>query len=108
MEKVKIAMIGAGNIANTHLASYAKLPNVEIYAACDINESRLMRPVTSLASSAAIPIWTRCSLNCLNWMQPTCASGTAAMLPAPSKLWMQACTFCAKSPWHILPRKLRK
>ena len=41
MEKVKIAMIGAGNIANTHLASYAKLPNVEIYAACDINESRL-------------------------------------------------------------------
>ena len=41
MEKVKIAMIGAGNIANTHLASYVKLPNVEIYAACDINESRL-------------------------------------------------------------------
>ena len=41
MEKVKLAMIGAGNIANTHLASYAKLPNVEIYAACDINESRL-------------------------------------------------------------------
>ena len=41
MEKVKIAMIGAGNIANTHLDSYMKLPNVEIYAACDINESRL-------------------------------------------------------------------
>jgi predicted dehydrogenase len=41
MEKVKLAMIGAGNIANTHLSSYAKLPNVEIYAACDINESRL-------------------------------------------------------------------
>lgn len=41
MEKVKIAIIGAGNIANTHLASYQKLPNAEIYAACDINESRL-------------------------------------------------------------------
>ena len=41
MEKVKIAMIGAGNIANAHLASYAKVENAEIYAACDINEERL-------------------------------------------------------------------
>lgn len=41
MKTVKIAMIGAGNIANAHLDSYRKLPNVEIYAACDINEARL-------------------------------------------------------------------
>jgi len=41
MKKIKIAMIGAGNIANTHLNSYKKLDNVEIYAACDINEARL-------------------------------------------------------------------
>ena len=32
MKKIKIAMIGAGNIANTHLASYAKVENAEIYA----------------------------------------------------------------------------
>ena len=41
MEKVKIAMIGAGNIASTHLVSYQKVANAEIYAICDINEQRL-------------------------------------------------------------------
>ncbi len=41
MSKVKIAMIGAGNIANAHLAAYKSVPDAEIYAACDINEERL-------------------------------------------------------------------
>ena len=41
MSKIKIALIGAGNIANTHLDSYIKNSDVEIYAICDINESRL-------------------------------------------------------------------
>ena len=30
MKKIKIAMIGAGNIAHAHLNSYKKLDNVEI------------------------------------------------------------------------------
>lgn len=41
MSKVKIALIGAGNIANTHLRSYQQVPDAEIYAICDINEDRL-------------------------------------------------------------------
>ena len=41
MDKVKIALIGAGNIANTHLHAYKSVPGAEIYAICDINESRL-------------------------------------------------------------------
>lgn len=41
MSKIKIAMIGAGNIANVHLESYKKVKNVEIYAICDIDENRL-------------------------------------------------------------------
>jgi len=41
MKKARIAMVGAGNIANTHLQSYAKMDNVEIVALCDINESRM-------------------------------------------------------------------
>ena len=41
MSKVKIAMIGAGNIANAHLEAYKSVPDAEIYAACDINEERL-------------------------------------------------------------------
>ena len=35
--KIKIAIIGTGSIANTHLDAYKKNPNVEIYAFCDIN-----------------------------------------------------------------------
>ena len=41
MKKVRIALIGAGNIANTHLDAYKELPNVEIAAICDINPERL-------------------------------------------------------------------
>ena len=41
MKKIRIALIGAGNIANTHLDAYRALPNVEIAAICDIDESRL-------------------------------------------------------------------
>ena len=41
MKKARIGMVGAGNIANTHLESYMKLDNVEIVAICDINPDRL-------------------------------------------------------------------
>lgn len=41
MSKVKIGLIGAGNIANAHLDAYAQVPNAEVYAICDINETRL-------------------------------------------------------------------
>ena len=41
MSKVKIALIGAGNIANTHLEAYTHVPDAEIVAICDINPARL-------------------------------------------------------------------
>ena len=41
MSKVKLAIIGAGNIANAHLDAYKQVADVEIYAACDINPARL-------------------------------------------------------------------
>ncbi len=41
MKKLRIGMVGAGNIANTHLNAYKNLDNVEIVAICDPNESRL-------------------------------------------------------------------
>ena len=43
MKKMKLALIGAGGIGNVHLESYAKLPCVEIYAICDINEDHLSK-----------------------------------------------------------------
>ena len=41
MKKLRIGMVGAGNIANCHIDAYMKLDNVEIAAICDINEERL-------------------------------------------------------------------
>lgn len=40
-EKIKVAIIGVGSIAETHIGAYLKNPNVELYAFCDINEKRL-------------------------------------------------------------------
>ena len=40
-KKIKIGIVGVGNIAETHLAAYLKNPDVEIYSFCDINEENL-------------------------------------------------------------------
>ena len=40
-KKLKVGVIGVGNIAGAHIDAYRKNPNVELYAFCDINEKRL-------------------------------------------------------------------
>ena len=40
MKKIRVAIVGTGNISNYHLKAYKKLNNVEIVAACDINYER--------------------------------------------------------------------
>ena len=37
---IRIGVIGAGSISESHLKSYLKNPNAEIYAICDLNEQR--------------------------------------------------------------------
>ncbi len=39
--KLRIGMVGAGNIANVHLTAYKNVPEAEIAAICDIDEHRL-------------------------------------------------------------------
>lgn len=41
MNKLKIGIIGVGSISESHIAAYLKNENVELYAFCDINETRL-------------------------------------------------------------------
>ena len=41
MAKMKVAVIGAGNIAQSHFDSYMKNQDAEVYALCDLNASRL-------------------------------------------------------------------
>ncbi len=40
-KKIRVGVIGVGNIAENHIAGYKSHPNVELYAFCDINENRL-------------------------------------------------------------------
>ena len=42
--KIKIGIIGVGSISEAHLLGYSNIPDVEIYAFCDINEKRLKDP----------------------------------------------------------------
>ena len=41
MKKLKIAVIGVGNISECHILAYLANPNVELYAFCDIDPVRL-------------------------------------------------------------------
>ncbi|MBR6556811.1 MAG: Gfo/Idh/MocA family oxidoreductase [Clostridia bacterium] len=40
-KKIRIGIIGVGNIAESHIKGYKALPNVELYAFCDIDEAKL-------------------------------------------------------------------
>ena len=42
-DKLKVGIIGTGNISNEHIKSYLNNPNVELYALCDINEDQLQK-----------------------------------------------------------------
>ena len=42
-KKLKIGVVGNGNISGVHLRAYSLNPNVEIYALCDINEKAMKR-----------------------------------------------------------------
>ena len=43
MKKLRVALIGTGNICETHITRYENNPNVEIAAVCDINEAKLYK-----------------------------------------------------------------
>lgn len=43
MGKLKIGIIGVGNISGMHIQAYQQNPNVELYAFCDINETQLKK-----------------------------------------------------------------
>lgn len=42
-DKIKIAIVGVGNISECHIGNYIKNPDVELYAFCDIDEEKLKR-----------------------------------------------------------------
>lgn len=43
MKKIKVGIIGTGDISSVHIQGYKALENVELYAACDLNEQRVRK-----------------------------------------------------------------
>ena len=48
MNKIKVAIIGTGNISEVHIKAYLKNPNVELYAFCDIDANSSNSVVCSI------------------------------------------------------------
>lgn len=42
-KKLRVGIVGVGNIAQSHIDAYQKDPHAEVYALCDINEERLKK-----------------------------------------------------------------
>ena len=53
MDKVRIGLIGVGNIARLHALGYASSPNAELHAVCDINEKRLQERAATWGAKKA-------------------------------------------------------
>ena len=43
MKKIKVGIIGTGGISSVHIQGYKALDNVELYAACDIDEEKVKK-----------------------------------------------------------------
>ena len=43
MDKIKIGIIGTGSISSVHIQGYKALENVELYAACDLDEQKVKK-----------------------------------------------------------------
>ena len=43
MTKVRIGLVGAGNIANTHMTNYQNVTDAEVVAICDIDKGKAER-----------------------------------------------------------------
>ena len=82
MKKIKIGIIGTGNISRSHFKGYSSNPNVEIYALCDIHEGRLKtagkefgveRLYTNLDEMLALPELDAVSVTTWNSEHASCA-----------------------------------
>ena len=101
MEKLRIGMVGAGNICHAHLSAYRHDPRVEIVAICDIDFDRCNRT----ADEFGIPNRYKsvhemvADRRRLIFRLATSAYGTARTLSALSRALTRVLTLSARSRW---------
>lgn len=53
MEKIRVGLIGVGNIARLHAQGYKSSPKAELYALCDVNDETLQRRMSEWGATKA-------------------------------------------------------
>lgn len=59
MAKVRIGLIGVGNIARLHALGYTNAPNAEVYAVCDVDEARVQQRAAEWGAQKAYTDYRR-------------------------------------------------
>jgi len=79
MERVRIGIVGVGQIGKAHLDNYSRIPGAELVAAADVNETELR----AVADRFSIPNVTTSapSWRAMTSTQWTCACTTTCMPP---------------------------
>lgn len=83
--RVRVGIIGTGWIAAAHIASYLKMPDVDVVAGADIVEGRPTRSLNGMVfrGFTPIPITGKCSKKSGS-IASACARITGPMRSAPS------------------------
>ena len=100
MKKLRVAIIGCGGIAQTHLNAYKEIPEVEIVAGVDILQERLdvMQEKWGLPKEALFKDWKEM----LKVVKPDAVASAHRTTCTAHRSWMHAmpaATRWSRSPW---------
>ena len=92
---IKIAIVGTGSIASSHINAIEALPECELVALCDLNEEK----VKALSEKLGVPYF-------LNYKDiPAAVDVDAVILNLPHGLHMSASIFFLENGVHVLVEK---
>ena len=107
MKKLRIGLVGAGNIANVHLNAYKKHDNAEIAAICDIDEKALNKTADKYEIkeryTSIDEMLEKAELDAVDVCVWNNAHSECAI-----KALNKGLTLCVKSLWQFRLRRLKK
>jgi predicted dehydrogenase len=95
-KKLRVALIGSGGIAGTHTDNYVKFPEVEVVAACDVNETVLQKFGDKYNVKKLYPDWKPLLKEC---------EVDAVSVCTPNGLHMQPTVDALNAGCHVLVEK---
>ena len=97
MSKLRVAVIGSGQVARTsHINHYKSLPDVEVSAVCDVNQDA----AKMAANEFLIPSWYTDAGTMLEEVRPDAVS-----ICVPNKFHCEMTCLCLEHGCHVLCEK---